>query len=68
METQNGKNKKSEVGNGIKEERLKALKGNYQKPILEIFRISSDDLQIYHDMAGCGITDCMDSQCQCLNF
>jgi hypothetical protein len=51
---------------GIRRERLKYLKGKYQKPSLEIFIVDIRNFKENYNMA-CTI-DCYDSKCQCVSF
>ncbi len=53
MKTANEKNKRSDVRNGIKEERLKALKGNYQSPEISQIKLNNKMKNNCSDMASC---------------
>ncbi len=55
METLDEKNKSTEVSNGIKEERLKALKGKWQKPVINYLKCTENTDGECSDMAShCG--------------
>ncbi len=58
METLDETNKHSDSSNEIKEERLKALKGNYQKPMAFYFKFNQSRNGNCSDMASSPMGSC----------
>lgn len=53
MKTLDEEKENSEMNNGIKEERLRALRGNYQKPDFLKFPLNEKGMSECSDMGSC---------------